>query len=134
MCAMQVEALLALLDGGADPTFVAEPFGLWCDQHMQPWVADHVVCDGTAARRWQGAELDVEAPLTSADIISAAEQDPRIMAGAGAYVSMTGLPETLRAYEELARDVYRTGWRPAYDEGPSRDELVAIVQGALAPA
>jgi 2-polyprenyl-6-methoxyphenol hydroxylase-like FAD-dependent oxidoreductase len=134
LCAMQVEALLGLLDAGADAVTVAAPFGRWCDEHIQPWVADHIACDDESVLRWQGVELDVEAPLTSTSIADAAQQDPRIMQGLGPYLGMEALPSTLRDYEDLAREIYRTGWRPAYAEGPCREELVAIVQGALAPA
>jgi 2-polyprenyl-6-methoxyphenol hydroxylase-like FAD-dependent oxidoreductase len=134
MCAMQVTALLGLLDEGADPATVAGPFGAWCDEHMRPWVADHVACDDEAVLRWQGVPLDVEAPLTSTSIAAAGRQDPRIMAAAGPYSGLQAPPAALHEYEELAREVYRSGWRPSYDEGPSRDELVAILRGALAPA
>jgi hypothetical protein len=31
----------------------------------------------------------------------------------------------------LARAVFESGWRPPYAAGPTRDELVAIIDGAL---
>jgi hypothetical protein len=134
MCAMQVEALLGLLDSGADPATVAGPFGAWCEAHVRPWVEDHVASDEEAVRRWQGLDLDPEGPLTPRSIVDAAQADPRIMAAAGPYLALLAPPESLREVEDLAREVYRSGWRPAYAEGPSRDELVAIVRDALAHA
>ena len=134
MASMQVAALLALLDEGAEPTTVAEPFGAWCDEQIQPWVADHIANDDLAVERWQGAELDLSRPLTSGAICGAAEVDPRIYQHSGPFMSMTALPESLAPAEPWARAVYESGWRPAYSEGPSRDELVAVIENALATA
>jgi hypothetical protein len=47
---------------------------------------------------------------------------------------MTALPETLRPAEPLARAVYEQGWRPPYSAGPTRDELVEVVERATAAA
>jgi 2-polyprenyl-6-methoxyphenol hydroxylase-like FAD-dependent oxidoreductase len=133
MACMQVTALLGLLDGGADPTTVAEPFGAWCDHAIEPWVADHIAIDGGMVRRWQGDDLDLSIPLTSDLIAAAVEADPRIGQHAAGYFAMTALPETLRPAEPLAREVYQGGWRPAYAPGPKRDHLVNVIRGA-APA
>jgi hypothetical protein len=46
---------------------------------------------------------------------------------------MTELPATLQPAEPLARAVYETGWRPSLTEGPSRDELVEIIQRQPVP-
>lgn len=127
MACMQVTALLAELDEGADPVTVAEPFGAWCDHAIEPWVADHIAIDGGMVRRWQGEDLDLSIPLTSDLIAAAVEADPRIGEHAGGYFAMTALPETLRPAEPLARAVYQDGWRPAYAPGPTRDELVDVI-------
>lgn len=134
MACMQVTALLALLDAGADPSTVAEPFGAWCDHNIEPWVADHIAIDGGTVRRWQGGDLDLSVPLTSDLIAAAAEADPRIGPYAAGYFAMTALPETLRPAEPLARAVYLDGWRPAYAPGPTRDELVDVIRGAAEAA
>ncbi len=134
MACMQVTALLALLDEGADPATVAEPFGAWCDDAIEPWVADHIAIDGGMVRRWQGEDLDLSIPLTSDLIAAAVEADPRIGQYAGGYFAMTALPQTLRPAEPLARAVYQGGWRPAYAPGPTRDELVDVIGGALSAA
>ncbi len=130
MACLQVTALLGLLDAGADPATVAEPFGDWCDRAIEPWVADHIAIDGGMVRRWQGHDLDLSIPLTSDLIAAAADVDPRIGRQAGGYFAMTELPETLRPAEPLARAVYRSGWRPPYAAGPTRDELVDLIADA----
>ena len=134
MACMQVTALLALFDDGEDPSTVAEPFGAWCDHHIEPWVADHIAIDGGTVRRWQGEDLDLNGPLTSDLIAAAAEADPRIGQHAAGYFAMTALPETLRPAEPWARAVYQAGWRPSYAPGPTRDELVDVIRGAVPAA
>jgi hypothetical protein len=134
MACMQVTSLLALLDDGADPATVAEPFGAWCDHHIEPWVADHIAIDGGMVRRWQGEELDPSIQLTSDLIAAAVEADPRIGQHAAGYFAMTALPETLRPAEPLARAVYQDGWRPTYAPGPTRDELVDVIRVAVGAA
>lgn len=133
MASLQVAALLALLDEGADPSTVAEPFGAWCDHNIEPWVADHIAIDGGMVRRWQGEDLDLSLPLTSDLIAAAVEAEPRIGPYAAGYFAMTALPETLRPAEPLARAVYQDGWRPAYAPGPTRDELVDVIRCAVLP-
>lgn len=133
MASLQVAALLALLDEGADPSTVAEPFGAWCDHNIEPWVADHIAIDGGMVRRWQGEDLDLSLPLTSDLIAAAVEAEPRIGPYAAGYFAMTALPETLRPAEPLARAVYQDGWRPAYAPGPTRDELVDVIRCAVPP-
>ncbi len=132
MTCLQVQALVDLLDAGADPVTVAEPFDEWCATTMRPWVEDHIVRDTEAVQAWQGADLDLTRPLSSTRILDAAAVDPRIEQYAGPFNAMTVLPEALRAAEPLARAVYETGWRPAFTEGPTRDQLVDVVTGALA--
>jgi 2-polyprenyl-6-methoxyphenol hydroxylase-like FAD-dependent oxidoreductase len=134
MACMQVTALLALLDEGTDASTVAEPFGAWCDHHIEPWVADHIAIDSGAVRRWQGEDLDLSVPLTSDLIAAAAEADPRIGQHAAGYFAMTALPETLRPAEPLALAVYRGGWRPPYAPGPTSGELVQLIRGAVPAA
>ena len=134
MACMQVTALLAFLDEGEDPSTLAEPFGAWCDDNIEPWVADHIAIDGGMVRRWQGEDLDLSGRLTSDLIAAAVEADPRIGPYAAGYFAMTALPETLRPAEPLARAVYQDGWRPAYSPGPTRDELVGVIHGAVQAA
>jgi hypothetical protein len=127
MACLQIEALLRLLDDGADPVTVAGPFGSWCDANIEPWVADHIAIDGGMVRRWQGEDIDLTGPLTSDLIADAVQAEPRIGPLAAGYFDMTALPETLRPAEPLARAVYERGWRAPRAAGPTRDELVDVV-------
>lgn len=97
-------------------------------------MADHIAIDGGMVRRWQGEDLDLNGPLTSDLIAAAADQDPRIGQYAAGYFAMTALPETLRPAEPWAQAVYQAGWRPAYAPGPTRDELVDVIRGAVLAA
>ena len=128
MTCMQVSALLELLDDGADPVSIAKPFGMWCDAHMEPWVADHIAIDEGAARRWRGEDIDLDRPLTSDLIAAAIPADPRIGQYAFGYFTMTELPESLRPAEPWARAAYETGWRSPFDKGPHGAELLDIVR------
>lgn len=127
MACLQIEALLRLLDEGADPLTVAGPLDVWCEESIRPWVADHIAIDGGMVRRWQGEDLDLSGPLTSDLIADALPVEPQIAPYAAGYFTMTRLPATLAPAEPLARAVYERGWRPPLAEGPGRDELVEII-------
>jgi hypothetical protein len=132
MASMQIRALLDLLDHGADPVTIAEPFGAWCDSWIRPWVEDHLAFDAEAVRRWHGDDLDLAQPLTSTAIIAAGQADHRIEPHLTGYMTMTALPSSLIPAQRLARSVYQTGWRPPMAAGPSRHDLVALSQAATA--
>jgi 2-polyprenyl-6-methoxyphenol hydroxylase-like FAD-dependent oxidoreductase len=127
MASMQIDGLLRLLDGGADPVTIAAPFGSWCDTWIRPWVEDHLEIDAEAVRSWQGADIDLTRPLTSAAIVAAAPAEARIVPHLGGFVGMTALPASLAPAEPLARSVYESGWRPPFSAGPTRDELVDLL-------
>ncbi len=131
---MQARELLRLVDEAAGGLPDRDAFESWCDAHMRPWVADHVLTDMTIRRLWDGGDLDLDAPLPAVMIMAAAEQDPEISSVLGPYLSMLTGPDSLDCMQERARAVYRSGWFPPVDEGPDRSELCAIVRGALAPA
>jgi hypothetical protein len=95
MASMQIDALLRLLDGGTEPVTVADQFGAWCDAWIRPWVDDHFAIDAEAVQRWQGRDIDLTAPLTSAAIVAAAQVDTRIAPYMGGYLGMTALPGSL---------------------------------------
>ena len=44
---------------------------------------------------------------------------------------MTELPASLAPAEPLARAVYESGWRAPLSEGPSRDELVDLLEATV---
>jgi 2-polyprenyl-6-methoxyphenol hydroxylase-like FAD-dependent oxidoreductase len=128
---LQVVHLMALLDHGTAPDQLAEEFDGWCEQNMLPWVLDHLHMDGELVRRWEGIDVDLDRPLPSDLVLAAVEQDPRIGAAAGPYLTMRGLPSCLDQVEPLAHAVYATGWRPAFSPGPSRAELVDLIADAI---
>jgi len=128
---LQVRQLLALLDTGTDPALVGEPFDAWCTDSMLPWVLDHTYMDGDLVRRWQGGDVDLTRRLPSDLILSAASVDPRIGRASPGYLTMRGLPSCLDPVEPLARAVYESGWRPAASPGPTRNELVDILDAAM---
>jgi flavin-dependent dehydrogenase len=130
MASLQIGALLGLLDAGAGPATIAAPFGTWCDTWMRPWVEDHLAFDAEAVRRWQGHDIDLGRPLTSAAIVAAAQADPRIESKVTPFLSMGALPASLAEAEPMAFAVYETGWRPPIADGPTRDELVALAHRA----
>jgi 2-polyprenyl-6-methoxyphenol hydroxylase-like FAD-dependent oxidoreductase len=134
MAFMQVDQVMRLLDAGADPVTVAEPFGAWCDEQMLPWVVDHVTMDEAAALRWQGQDVDLTRPLPSDLVVTAAEVEPRLRELTMPYLSMTALRPTLAAAQPLARQVYQTGWRPPHAAGPTREQLVEIISAAHSAA
>jgi flavin-dependent dehydrogenase len=130
MASMQIAGLLELLDEGADPATLADAFGAWCDTWILPWVEDHLAMDAESVRRWQGHDVDLTQPLTSAAIVQAAKANDRIEPHVGGFLSMTALPASLAPAEPIARAVYESGWRPSPADGPTRDELVALVTRA----
>lgn len=131
MATMQITALLDLLDRGADPATVAEPFDEWCADHMLTWVEDHVANDAAAVRRWHGDDIDLTAPLTSTQIANAAIAEPAIAAHLDGYFHMTQPPRALAPAEPLARAVYETGWRPPTGDGPTADDIVEAADAAI---
>lgn len=124
---MQIDKLLEFVDSGVRRDDLPQQFGAWADATMRPWVEDHMAMDARQQDRWRGVPFDPEGPLTSEEILQAAGQAPHISAGAFGYRSMTAGPGSLRRFEADARDVYRTGWRPAVGDGPSSRELAEAI-------
>ena len=128
---MQAERLLDDVDAhGADLEAVRDSFDAWCAEVIAAWVRDHVDMDSARVARWSGEDVDLSEALPSDLVLAASTQDPGIAGAIGPYVSMAGGPGSLDALQGPARRVYETGWRPAYSEGPSRDELARIVSSA----
>jgi 2-polyprenyl-6-methoxyphenol hydroxylase-like FAD-dependent oxidoreductase len=128
---LQVQQLLRLVEEhGADSEAIGRAFDVWCLRQMRPWVDDHVRMDAASVRRWSGGGIDLEQRLPSDLILAASAVEPRIRSAIKPYLSMTGLPDCLDPVEPLAREVYRSGWRPPFSPGPSRDELAEIVAAA----
>lgn len=126
---MQARRLLELLDAHpTDQAACAEEFDAWCEREIRPWFVDHVEVDAALERRWAGEEIDLTGPLPSDLIAATAQADPSLMRVVGPYLGMRALPETLREIEPRAREIYASGWRPPVPAGPTRDELVELVE------
>ena len=48
--------------------------------------------------------------------------------------ALKGFSATLAPAEPLARAVYQSGWRPSYAPGPTRDQLVNVINAAIPAA
>lgn len=130
----QAHALIGMIaEDGADPAATALRFHAWCDEHIRPWFEDHVYWDATMLRRFAGVDLDLDAKIPSDVICAAAAVDPSILSGALPYTGMMAPPAVLAPFEERAREILRTGWRPSLADGPTRDELAGLVRAATAP-
>jgi 2-polyprenyl-6-methoxyphenol hydroxylase-like FAD-dependent oxidoreductase len=128
MALMQAEQLLAGVDKhGGDLDALRDSFDEWCAETIAPWVRDHVGMDSTRLARWGGAEIDLDQPLPSDLVLAAASQDPGIARALQPYLAMDAGPDSLDPLQGAARRVFETGWRPAYGDGPTRDELARIV-------
>lgn len=123
----QAAALLRLMGGSDDLRAVAIEFHGWCDLNMRPWHDDHVYCDATLLARWAGADVEVDAKIPSDVVCAAGAVDPTIAPAAMAYAAMLGLPSVLDPFQEAARRVLKSGWRPEWAAGPTRDELAERV-------
>jgi hypothetical protein len=122
---LQAQALLGLLD--EDAGTAAERFDAWCEQRIKPWFTDHVYWDASLLRRWRGVDLDPDALIPSDVICAAAAVDPSLIPLVQPYLAMIATPETLQAGADRVRELLRAGWRPSFDEGPTRDEVAAAV-------
>jgi 2-polyprenyl-6-methoxyphenol hydroxylase-like FAD-dependent oxidoreductase len=127
----QARELVRLLDANPDDLqAVAEGFDEWCEANLRPWYDDQVLWDASLLNRFAGKDIDVEARISSDIVCDCAQVDPSIMSAAGPYLGMLALPSIMDSVQEQARAVLRTGWRPPFAEGPTRDELVEHI---LAP-
>jgi 2-polyprenyl-6-methoxyphenol hydroxylase-like FAD-dependent oxidoreductase len=132
----QASMLLALLaEHGADHAAGALAFDAWCAENIRPWFEDHVHWDTTLLRRFRGQDLDLDAKIPS-DVVCAigTEVDPALMPGVGPYMGMLALPAVLDPFQERAREVLRSGWRPPLADGPGRGELIELTAAASAGA
>jgi 2-polyprenyl-6-methoxyphenol hydroxylase-like FAD-dependent oxidoreductase len=130
---MQAQRLLRLLDEHQrDFISCSLEFDHWCAENIKPWFSDHVYWDAELIRRWSGHDVDLTRPLPSDLIMAATEVDPDMLKIVGPYMAMVALPATLAAVEPRAREIYASGWRPPVPDGPTRDELAALVTSVSA--
>jgi 2-polyprenyl-6-methoxyphenol hydroxylase-like FAD-dependent oxidoreductase len=126
---LQARALLRLLEEHshdlADATLA---FDRWCTANIAPWFDDHVYWDAEQSRRWAGGDVDLTRPLPSDLIVAAAmEADPSLLPLIGPYLGMRALPASLDAVQARVHRIYADGWRPPVPDGPTHDELAALI-------
>lgn len=126
----QAREVVRLLEAGGSLADVAADFDDWCGTNLRPWCEDHVYWDATLLQRYTGADIDLDARIPSDVVCECSQVDPSILAAAGPYWGMFAPPSILDTVRDKARAVLATGWRPAYGEDPSREQLVAEI---LAP-
>jgi 2-polyprenyl-6-methoxyphenol hydroxylase-like FAD-dependent oxidoreductase len=132
---MQARQLTAALDQyPRDIADATTQFDEWCEQFIRPWFDDHRYTDADRMRRWAGGDVDLSRPLPSDLIVAAAQADPQMTDVVGPYAAMDALPATLAPVESRARALYARGWRPPIPDGPTRDELSAVVSTTRAAA
>jgi 2-polyprenyl-6-methoxyphenol hydroxylase-like FAD-dependent oxidoreductase len=131
----QARALIGMLaQPRGDLRDAAEQFDAWCTTSIRPWYEDHRYTDAAMLRRFNGEDIDTEAPIPSDVVCAAAAKDPSIWPAAQPYLAMQALPSALGPVRDKARAVLRTGWRPPYAAGPSRDELAGLLREPSARA
>ena len=122
---LQAERLLALI--ADDATDAAAAFDAWCAEEIKTWFKDHVYWDATLLRRWRGDDIDIDAQIPSDVICAAAEVDPSLLSVVMPYTAMMAKPDVLAPAADRVREILRTGWRPPYGDGPTRDELAEVI-------
>ena len=132
---MQARQLVRLLDQNSrDIDSATKQFDAWCGNNIRPWFEDHRYTDADRMRRWSGGDVDLNCRLPSDLIVAAAEADPALKDIVDPYTTMDGLPATLAPAEPRARALFAEGWRPPVPDGPTRDELSAVVSRTRAAA
>jgi 2-polyprenyl-6-methoxyphenol hydroxylase-like FAD-dependent oxidoreductase len=124
---LQAGELVRILDDEHDIASATTRFDQWCGDHIRPWFDDHRYTDADRVRRWSGGDVDLGRPLPSDLIVAAADADPRLREVVDPYSKMDALPVSLAPAQARAREIYAGGWRPTVPDGPTRDELSAVV-------
>ncbi|GAC1607733.1 MAG: FAD-dependent monooxygenase [Mycobacteriales bacterium] len=127
----QAAAALSLFAEHNDPADATAALDAWSQANIFPWYLDHVERDAAIVRRFAGEPLDLDGPLTADVIVDAAQHEPSLMSAVGPYLGMLQPPSSLAAAEQATRNLLRSGWRPPYAAGPTRDELADIVRTAV---
>ncbi|MEO6206151.1 MAG: FAD-dependent oxidoreductase [Mycobacteriales bacterium] len=130
----QADAVLRLVGEYPDPVDATAALDAWSAANIYPWFADHVAIDAATLRRYAGEPIDIEGPLASNVVVAAAAHDPSLMPVVLRYLGMLSLPASLAEAEPRARELLRSGWRPTYAAGPTRDQLVDIIGASVQSA
>jgi hypothetical protein len=114
---LQAQRLVHLLGEHTDVMDATVAFDAWCTRWIRPWSDDHLAWDADEVRQWAGEDVDLSRPLTSGQIVAAAQADPSMMRVVGPYLGMEVLPAALAEVEPRAREIYAAGWRPQVPAG-----------------
>jgi hypothetical protein len=132
---MQAQELVRILDAhDRDITTATMQFNSWCMHSVRPWFEDHRYIDADRMRRWSGGDVDISRRLPSDLIVAAAQADPALKDLVDPYTTMDALPSSLAPAQARAREIYAGGWRPSIPDGPTREQLSAVVSRTLAAA
>ncbi len=106
----------------------------WGTTHVRPWFEEHIVADAWLRETWAGKRMDPESPIPWNVVAAAATTHPEWMRVLGPFLGMAAGPESIDPLREQVRGMLRAGWRPPRPEGITRDELVAVLEGASVAA
>lgn len=105
----------------------------WASAHLLPWYRDHVAWDASLLGLWSGQPVTPDGAIGPEVLVAAAhERHPEWMATLVRYFGMETDPTTLEPLRASVRQLVRQGWQPRPPDGPSRDELAAVVGADLA--
>ena len=111
----------------------------FCDEELAPWVEDSVAQDAVRLARWRPDEEPAPAgsstPVTAGEAYLAAQRDPAVWRAFTRLQNTLALPHEVLADPSVVaavRSVQGSGWRPAPQPAPSREELVELARAARA--
>lgn len=126
-------ALAALVDEHpGDPGAWRDAMTEWSTREVRPWWRDHVAIDESLHRRWSGVPPDPDGFISSDLVGEAVPDNPELGVSCGPYFAMLAGPASIDPAREQVRELVRAGWQPGFPDGPTRDELVALMAAAQA--
>jgi len=130
---MESAAVLADVLRDQGPDAVGAGLDAWGSSQLLPWFCDHVDWDAAMLDLWAGRPVDPDGPI-GLEVVAAAARDrhPEWFATLMPFFGMEVLPAALDPLRAAVREMVRQGWQPAEPDGPTRDQLAALVHAALA--
>jgi 2-polyprenyl-6-methoxyphenol hydroxylase-like FAD-dependent oxidoreductase len=130
---MQSAAVLADLLRERPVDEVAGGLDAWGAAQLQPWFLDHMAWDTALLARWAGRPVEADGPIGLEEMVSAAREcHPEWMATLMPFFAMVSMPSALDPLRAGVREMVRAGWQPAEPDGPTRDQLAALIDASLA--
>ncbi len=104
----------------------------WSEAELLPWYEDHVDADAALLAGWAGRPVDPDGPIGLEVLVAAArDRHPEWMATLNLFFGMAVKPAALAPLRDVVRAMVRAGWQPAEPDGPTRDELAALIRAQL---